>query len=116
MGKVTSKHKDVRFLHPQTLHQLWIETRKQGIGPITVQPLHTGQHLFPCAIKVVSLPSSLLRRIGERILRLELKQCQCSCPAIKNESIHICRQVALHPSQFYPSGTSHKAFVREKLI
>src|SRR5437660_12293046 len=98
MGKVASEHKNVRFLHLQTLYKLWVQTREQGVGPIAIQPLHTGQHLFPRVIKVVPLPSPLLERIGEEVLRLEFKQGQHSCLAIKNEGIYIRRQVALHTS------------------
>src|SRR5947207_4210268 len=116
MCEIASKHKNIRFLHLQTLHELWIQTREQRVGPIATQPLHTGHHLFTRVIKVVPLPSPLLGRIGEEVLRLEFKQGQHSCLAIKNEGIYICRQVALHPSEFYTVSASHEAFVREKLI
>src|SRR6266568_2935753 len=76
MCEIASKHKNVRFLHLQTLHEFWIQTREQCVGPIAIQPLHTGQHLFTCVIKVVPLPYPLLARIGEEVLRLEFKHCQ----------------------------------------
>src|SRR6267154_217755 len=93
-----------------------IQTRERCVGPIAIQPLHTGQHLFTRVIKVVPLPYPLLARIGEEVLRLDFKQGQHSCFAIKNEGIDIRRQVALHTSEFYTLRTSHEAFVREKLI
>src|SRR5213078_3702314 len=98
MCEIASKHKNVRFLHLQTLHKLWIQAREQCVGPIAIQPLHTRQHLFPRSIKVVPLPYPLLARIGKEVLRLEFKQGQHSCLTIKNEGIDICRQVALYTS------------------
>src|SRR5712691_4976027 len=116
MCEIASKHENVRFLRLQTLHSLWVQTREQGVGPVAIQPLHTGHYLFPRVMKVVLLPYALLARIGEGVLRLEFKQGQRSRLAIKNEGIDIRRQVALHPSEFYTASTSHEAFVREKLI
>ena len=60
-------------------HELWIQTREQCVGPIAIQPLYTGQHLFTRVIKVVPLPSPLLGRMGEEVLRLKFKQGQHSC-------------------------------------
>src|ERR1051326_3619281 len=116
MCEIASKHKNVRSLHLQTLHEFWIQAREQCVSPIAIQPLHTGQHLFTRVIKVVPLPYPLLARIGEEVLRLEFKQGQRSCLAIKNEGIDIRRQVALHTSQFYTASASHEAFVREQSI
>src|SRR5215467_12247570 len=110
MCEIASKHKNVRFLHLQTLHLLWIQAREQCAGPIAIQPLHTGQHLFTRVIKVVPLPYPLLARIGEEVLILEFKQGQHSCPAIENEIIYIRFQIDTHTIEIYTTSTSHEAF------
>src|SRR5437899_10313447 len=115
MCEIASKHKNVRFLHLQTLHSLWIQTREQCVGPMAIQPLHRGQHLFTRVIKVVPLPYPLLARIGEEVLRLGVKQGQHSCLAITNEGISIRRRVALRTSWFYTVRSSYEACARARL-